>query len=339
MFTLDRYCAVSIIMGIYKSWSDRSQQLDCPEDWTTCAVRSRPYMLEIHSLGKCNYGAGIGGDIKTARAITTGTRTVSLALRVIRALRMLLKARRVGSQLSRAVRTAVGSKDSRRYTKLGFDLDLVYITPRMICMAAPGVNQLLTRAVDGDIVGLNNSMMVARFFATRHYDDFRAFNLCAEEIGDYAMQRLFGQVMRVPIKDRQTPLLTEVLTFCENAAHYLFLDDANMLVLHCNSGRDRSGVFASAFLLYSGHSSSATDAIDFFATRRSSTRKADLEQQQAVRGASLTRMLHYVSAVVDGTNSLSPVERVLCGIERKGLSKASGRSIQISCGAILLLDS
>ena len=62
------------------------------------------------------------------------------------------------------------------------------------------------------------------------------------------------QVMRVPIKDRQTPLLTEVLIFCENAAHYLFLDDTNMLVLHCNSRRDRSAVFASVFLLYSGHS-------------------------------------------------------------------------------------
>jgi len=90
-------------MGIYKSGSDRSQQLDCPEDWTTCAVPSRPYTLAMDSLGKCNYGAGMGGDIKTARK-------VSLTLRVIRALRMLLKARRVGSHLSRAVPTAVGSK-------------------------------------------------------------------------------------------------------------------------------------------------------------------------------------------------------------------------------------
>jgi PTEN phosphatase family protein len=258
------------MMGVYQSWVDRTRQLNCPDSWNICEIPPRPYTLDMDRIQDpqlCTLLSGTQNEITAARTATTAIRTIRLVLRIIRAIRMLIKARRIGDQITKVIRARV-SKHSRRYQKLGFDLDLSYITTRVCCMASPAVNRLYTLAVDGERVGVNDAYMMSRFLATRHYHRFRIFNFCAEEIGNYAIERLFGQVKRMPVKEKHPPTLADVLVFCENSAHYLFTDENNILVLHCDSGKDRSGVFAASFLLYSGHSSSASAAINTFTLRR-----------------------------------------------------------------------
>ena len=244
--------------------------MNCPESWVVCDIPQRPYTLDMDKAqdpSLCDLISGTQGDITTARTAATAIRTIRLILRIVRAVRMLIKARRIGAQITKVIRARV-SKHSRRYQKLGFDLDLSYITTRMICMASPAIERLYTRAIDGEMVGVNDAFMMARFFATQHYDSFRVFNFCAEELGNYAMKRLFNQVKRMPVKEKYPPSLADVLIFCENSAHFLFTDEKKVLILHCDSGRDRSGVFAASFLLYAGHSPSAAKAIKLFTLRR-----------------------------------------------------------------------
>lgn len=264
------HVAVSVIMGIYQSWVDRTQTMNCPASWEVCEIPPRPYTLEMDKTQDarlCDLVSGTQDEITAARTATTAVRTIRLALRIVRAVRMLIKARRIGAQITKVIRARV-SKHSRRYQKLGFDLDLSYITTRMICMASPAVERIYTRAIDGEMVGVNDAFMMARFFATRHYDSFRVFNFCEEALGNYATKRLFDQVKRMPVKEKHPPALADVLVFCENSAQFLFTDERKILMLHCDSGRDRTGVFASSFLLYSGHSRSAADAIRLFTLRR-----------------------------------------------------------------------
>jgi hypothetical protein len=64
-------------------------------------------------------------------------------------------------------------------------------------------------------------------------------------------------------------------------------------VIHCSSGRDRTGVLAAAWLVYSLFASSADDAAAWFAARRVGRRA---RPAQAIAGAGQRRYVRYVEA-------------------------------------------
>ncbi len=73
--------------------------------------------------------------------------------------------------MSAVVRSLV-SKKKIRYTKDGYDLDLTYITPRIIAMGFPST---------GREASYRNPMPeVQRFFAEKHAGHFKIYNLCSE---------------------------------------------------------------------------------------------------------------------------------------------------------------
>lgn len=61
---------------------------------------------------------------------------VAVGMRVARVLINLRRARKLSGHVAQALRTTV-SQNRRRYKKHGFDLDLTYITNRIIAMSAP----------------------------------------------------------------------------------------------------------------------------------------------------------------------------------------------------------
>ena len=64
------------------------------------------------------------------------------------------------------------SKKKVRYQKDGYDLDLTYITPRIIAMGFPS---------SGREASYRNPMPeVQRFFAEKHPGHFKVYNLCSE---------------------------------------------------------------------------------------------------------------------------------------------------------------
>jgi hypothetical protein len=273
----------------------------------------------------------------SGRTATTALRLVrifSLALRILRALAMLWKVSIIWQLLAKKIRQRF-SQGMRRYQKMGFDLDLTYIASRLVCMAAPAVNQLYTRTLNGDIVALNDVTMVARYFLTHHYDNFRTFNFCAEALGNYATKNVFGQVRRIPTPESTAPRLSDLLLFCENAAHYLLLDDSKTLLLHCNTGCERSGVFASAFLLYSGHCFTASESMDYFIRRRTTNRDQSGEPQ-VIHGASLARVVRYLEAILRDKERMTPVELMLSSIHVTSVPLENLRVMVICDGKVLL---
>jgi hypothetical protein len=271
---------------------------------------------------------------RTATTALRLMRVFTLALRILRAMVMLLKANRIWQRLAKKIRQRA-SRGMRRYQKMGFDLDLTYIASRLVCMAAPAVNQIYTRALNGDLVALNDATMLARYFLTHHYDNFRTFNFCAEALGNYATKTLFGQVRRIPTPEMTAPRLSDLLLFCENAAHFLLLDDSKTLLLHCNTGRERTGVFASAFLLYSGHCSTAKESMDYFIRHRTTIRDKSGEKQ-VVHGASLARVVRYLEAIIRDKERMTPVELVLASIHVTSVPLENKRVMVICDGKVLL---
>uniref|UniRef100_A0A8B9LV04 Transmembrane phosphatase with tensin homology n=1 Tax=Astyanax mexicanus TaxID=7994 RepID=A0A8B9LV04_ASTMX len=125
----------------------------------------------------------------------SGTNLIPRVVSFLRALRIVILVRvfRLASQkkeLEKVTRRMV-SENKRRYQKDGFDLDLTYVTDRVIAMSFPSSGkQALYR---------NPIKEVARFLDTKHPDHYRVYNLCSQK--GYDPLLFHYRVQRVMIDD------------------------------------------------------------------------------------------------------------------------------------------
>jgi hypothetical protein len=122
------------------------------------------------SVGANGSSSGSDSGIATAADITTTLRVLSrvaMGLRIARVLLHLHASKRFSVQTRLR---GVVSQNKRRYRRHGFDLDLTYITDRVIAMAAPTFGQHSAYR--------NDVYLVARYLAARHYGAFLVLNLC-----------------------------------------------------------------------------------------------------------------------------------------------------------------
>jgi hypothetical protein len=189
-------------------------------------------------------------DVSEARQATAPLRMLSriaMAFRVIRVISHARKLAKLRGTLSRSLRAAV-SQNKRRFVRHGFDLDLTYITDRIIAMSAPALGEHKAYRNDGHVV--------SRFLSLRHYGSFFIFNLCDTclssdgVIGNYHPQMFFNQVQRIPFEDHGPPLLLELIHFCREATKWLRRDPANIMAVHCKGGKGRTGIMIAVTLLF-----------------------------------------------------------------------------------------
>ena len=207
-------------------------------------------------------------ELQTAKSSTTPLRMISrvaMGMRVLRVLMHMRKVNELKGSVQASLRTAV-SQNKRRYKKDGFDLDLTYITDRIIAMSAPALGGIKSWRNDGHTV--------SRFLSLKHYAAFFVFNLCDtytssdDVVGQYHPQMFFNQVQRIPFEDHGPPLLVELVHFCREASKWLESNPANVVIVHCKGGKGRTGVMIAALMLWCGHRKCAMDAMELFTFRR-----------------------------------------------------------------------
>ncbi|KAK9040413.1 hypothetical protein V6N11_015574 [Hibiscus sabdariffa] len=182
------------------------------------------------------------------------------------------------------------SKKRRRIIVGGYDLDMSYITDRVLAMSFPAQRM---RAVyrnplcqvksvlemrhqghyKGEVLGsrttrLTNNPPVARL--PRCWDPPKAgegvgvYNLCIEE--DYDPSHFHGRVDRFPFDDNHVPHFEMMKKFCESVHSWLSNDPKNIAVVHCMAGKGRTGLMVCAYLVYTGMS--AEEALQLYAQKR-----------------------------------------------------------------------
>ncbi|XP_020618901.1 phosphatidylinositol 3,4,5-trisphosphate 3-phosphatase TPTE2-like isoform X2 [Orbicella faveolata] len=129
-------------------------------------------------------------------------------------------------QLERATRRMI-SQNKRRYQKDGFDLDLTYVTEKVIAMSFPssGKHKLYRNPISE----------VVRFLDTKHQDHYKVYNLCSERSYDPSM--FHNRVERVLIDDHNVPRLSQLLYFTHNVREWLDRDPKNVIAVHCKGGK------------------------------------------------------------------------------------------------------
>jgi len=150
------------------------------------------------------------------------------------------------------------SGNKRRFQEDGFDLDLSYVTPRIVAMGFPSTGL--------EAVIRNPLSQVQKFFADRHGGHFKVYNLCSER--DYDLKGVFPLVERFPFPDHNPCPMDMLLRLMESVAEYLAADRANIVAIHCKAGKGRTGMVIAAILLHLGLNSTALEALQFFAERR-----------------------------------------------------------------------
>ena len=164
------------------------------------------------------------------------------------------------------------SQDKTRFCYDGFDLDLTYITPRIIAMGYPSKN------IEG--IYRNNMEEVKNFFMTRHPNHYKVYNLCEER--NY--KDCFYKQGYFPFKDHEAPPLNLIKPFCEDVKKFLDEDEKNVVAIHCLAGKGRTGTFICCLLLYLNFFETAEECLLYYGLLRVGT----------VKGVTVPSQMRYV---------------------------------------------
>ena len=138
------------------------------------------------------------------------------------------------------------SGNRRRWQDGKYDLDLSYITPRMIAMAFPAEDVVGQFSV----VIRNRLATVKMFLDERHGAHYRIFNLCAEKT--YAHAKFDAKVTWIPCVDHHPPTLHQMKNFVFRVNKWLLLHPENVAAVHCKGGKGRTGMMICSWLIAQG---------------------------------------------------------------------------------------
>ncbi|KAF7289897.1 Phosphatases II [Mycena indigotica] len=138
-------------------------------------------------------------------------------------------------------RIVSGNKARYKDPNLNLELDLVYLTPRIIIMGYP--------AEGFESFYRNNRDDARRFLEHRHGKNFWVFNFCPIRENSYEKEFFDGRVSRYPFPDHHAPPLAIMPLVAREISEWLDGAPERVVVLHCKAGKGRSGTMACTYLL------------------------------------------------------------------------------------------
>jgi phosphatidylinositol-3,4,5-trisphosphate 3-phosphatase and dual-specificity protein phosphatase PTEN len=155
------------------------------------------------------------------------------------------------------------SQEKKRFVKDGFDLDLSYISDRIIAMGFPAesVSSLIR----------NRMTETQAFMKHYHADHYWVYNLCAEN--KYDSEKFDNRAVHFPFYDHNPPPFQVLIDFCEHASNVLTSDSKNIVAVHCKAGKGRTGTVICCLLMFLKICNSADHALEYFAQRRTHNMK------------------------------------------------------------------
>eukprot|EP00045_Choanoeca_perplexa_P001964 m.22441 g.22441 ORF g.22441 m.22441 type:complete len:645 (+) comp11253_c0_seq1:163-2097(+) len=185
------------------------------------------------------------------------------------------------------------SKQKRRYQQDGYDLDLTYITSRIVAMGYP--------AEGNESVYRNKYEDVHRLLEEKHHGHYRVYNLCSERA--YPGNKFHNRVACYPFDDHNPAPLELVADCCADIHRWLDKHPDNCAVIHCKAGKGRTGVIIVCYLMYSEACSDADAAMTLFGTSRTYNGKG-------VTIPSQRRYIRYYQTILQNGGDIPPPQPI-----------------------------
>ncbi|XP_067308400.1 tensin-3-like isoform X2 [Pseudorasbora parva] len=139
----------------------------------------------------------------------------------------------------------------------GYELDLTYVTERIIAVSFPQ---------DGfEETYLRNLRDVTRMLKSKHADNYLVINLSERK---QELTKMNPKTLDTGWPDFHAPPLDKICTICKAIENWLNADPLHVVVIHCRGGKGRIGVVISSFVHFTDVSASADQALDRFAMRK-----------------------------------------------------------------------
>ena len=200
------------------------------------------------------------------------------------------------------------SKRTDRYTEEGFDLDLTYITERIIAMSFP--------ATGVESVYRNCLSDVAKMLMNKHGENYLVFNLSERR---YDISKLNNQVLDFGWPDHLAPSLDRLCSICKSISSWLDSDQRHVAVVHCVGGKGRTGVVVAAYLHYSNICHTPESALDKFAMQRF------FNEKHGVNQPSQRRYVYYFADLLAGQIIAHNRPVVITRIVIQGIPNCDGK--------------
>nr|XP_043889043.1 tensin-3-like isoform X1 [Solea senegalensis] len=139
----------------------------------------------------------------------------------------------------------------------GYELDLTYITERIIAVSFP---QGCTEEIYS-----HNLKDVTRMLKSKHADNYLIINLSERR---HDLSKMNPKTLDTGWPDLHAPPLDKICTICKAMESWLNADPLHVVVIHCRGGKGRIGVVISSFVHFTDVSASADQALDRFAMRK-----------------------------------------------------------------------
>jgi protein-tyrosine phosphatase len=114
------------------------------------------------------------------------------------------------------------SQNRKRYIDEKYDLDLSYITPKIIAMGLPssGINAYYR----------NDENEVAEFLKEKHNEKFMIWNLSMK---DYDIEKFDNQVLSFGFPDHHNPPISTLFQIVKSIDSWINAGTDNVAVVHC----------------------------------------------------------------------------------------------------------
>lgn len=199
------------------------------------------------------------------------------------------------------------SGDKVCYNEGGFNLDLTYITPRVVAMSLPaqGIHKLYRNSID----------TVAKLLNKNHDRKYLVLNLSGCE---YDYSKFSHQVVDFYWTDHHPPPIELLFRGCRVIHEWLHQDIENVVAVHCKAGKGRTGTLICCYLLFSGAFLNAQDALLYYRRKRFS-------KGGGVTHPSQIRYVHYFEEILKGSIK-APLVKQLSKIQLKTAPHYSGNT-------------
>lgn len=192
------------------------------------------------------------------------------------------------------------SGNKNRHKEFGLDLDLSYITPRIVAMAIPGegLNSFFRNDIDD----------IREFLRTKHKNKYMIINLSGEK---YNYDLFDNRVYEYDWIDHQAPTIHTLFLICKRIYDYLSINTDNVAIINCKAGKGRTGTVICCFLLFAGLFNDVDFALEYYAIKR-------FKCGEGVTQPSQKRYIYFFNEILKG-KIYYPSRVVLEGIYAKNL--------------------